>query len=124
MNRLFVLSFEDDAVITGHTGYFLPNVEIKHCNVRINGRNLFDQPIRNDIEANKKSLKNCHWSKDDYTTDCLLGYRSFKENYVLITTILTKLKIIDANPKEYNNIILREIWIRLEIQHCVLFIRK
>ena len=28
--------------------YFLPNVEIKYYNVMIDGRNLFDQPVKND----------------------------------------------------------------------------
>ena len=44
VNRLFVLSFEDNAVRTGHTGCFLPKVEIKDYNVMINGCNFFDEP--------------------------------------------------------------------------------
>ena len=30
VNKLFVLLFKDNAVRTGHTGYFLPKVEIKY----------------------------------------------------------------------------------------------
>ena len=33
VNRLFVLSFEDNKVRTGHSEYFLPKVEIKDYNV-------------------------------------------------------------------------------------------
>ena len=46
LNRLFVLAFENDAQITSHAGYYLPNVEIKDCNIMINGENFFDQPIK------------------------------------------------------------------------------
>ena len=45
INRLFVLTFEDDAQRKVHSGYDLPNVEIKNY-VMINGENFFDQPIK------------------------------------------------------------------------------
>ena len=35
-------------MIETHRGYFLPKVEIKDFNVIIDGRNFFDQSIRND----------------------------------------------------------------------------
>ena len=37
VNRFFVLGFENDAQRTSHSGYYLPNVEIKNYNFRING---------------------------------------------------------------------------------------
>ena len=45
VNRLFVLAFENDAQRTSHSGYYIPNVEIKDYNIMINGENFFDQPI-------------------------------------------------------------------------------
>ena len=48
VNRLFVLAFENDTQKTLHSGYYLPNVEIKNYNVMINGETFFDQPIKND----------------------------------------------------------------------------
>ena len=48
-NRLFVLSFENNADTTAHIGYFLPKVETKDYIVKINGQNLFDQPVKNDL---------------------------------------------------------------------------
>ena len=48
VNRLFVLAFENDTRRTSHTSYYLPNVEIKDCNIMIYGENLFDQPIKNN----------------------------------------------------------------------------
>ena len=36
VNRVFVLAFENDTQRTSHSGYYLPNVEIKNYNVMIN----------------------------------------------------------------------------------------
>ena len=44
VNRLFVLSFEDKNVGASHSEYHLSKVEIKDYNVKIDGRNFFDQP--------------------------------------------------------------------------------
>ena len=46
VNRLFILAFENDTQRTSHSGYYLPNVEIKNYNVVINGENVFDQPVK------------------------------------------------------------------------------
>ena len=41
VNRLFVLTFENEDGRTSHSTYYLPNVEIKDYNVMIDGRNVF-----------------------------------------------------------------------------------
>ena len=51
MNIIFVLLFEDNAIRTAHTEYFLPNLEIKDDNVVVDGRNFFDQALRNDLRT-------------------------------------------------------------------------
>ena len=43
VNRLSVLSFENENGRTSHSEYYLPNEEIKDYNVKIDGRNFFDQ---------------------------------------------------------------------------------
>ena len=48
VNKLFVLAFEDDVQRTSNKRYYLPNVEIKDYNVMIDGKNFFDQPIKNN----------------------------------------------------------------------------
>ena len=48
VNRLFVLAFENDAQRTSNKRYYIPNVEIKDYNVMIDGKNFFDQPVKND----------------------------------------------------------------------------
>ena len=40
-----------------HTGYYLPIVEIKDCNVKIDGRNFFDQSINDDITKCEKKIE-------------------------------------------------------------------
>ena len=42
VNRLFVLSFENEDDTTSHSTYYLPKVEIKDYNVMIDGKNVFD----------------------------------------------------------------------------------
>ena len=41
VTRLFILPFENDTQKTSDKGYYLPNVEIKHYNVMIDGKKLF-----------------------------------------------------------------------------------
>ena len=51
VNRLFVVEFEDDAQRITNKRYYLPNVEIKDCNVMIDGTNFFDQPINSNLKT-------------------------------------------------------------------------
>ena len=80
VNRLFVLSFENNTHRTKHTGYFLPKVEIKDYNVMIDGQNFFDQPVKNNLRTYDNVQKIMIGQGDDYKTGCLLDYPYFKEN--------------------------------------------
>ena len=71
-NRLFVLAFENDTQRTSHSGYYLPNVEIKDWNVMINGENFFDQPIKNNKVTYENVRNVSNGQGNDYTTGCLL----------------------------------------------------
>ena len=51
INRFFVLSFEDSVHRTSYKRDFLPTVKIKYYNVMIDGQNVFDQPVKNDIRT-------------------------------------------------------------------------
>ena len=51
VNRLFVLSFEDNVHQRNYNGYFLSTVEIKDYNVLIDEANFFDQPGKHDIST-------------------------------------------------------------------------
>ena len=41
---------------------------------------------------------------DDYTTDCLLGYSYFKENYIIIAIDLSKQQALHADPRAIEQI--------------------
>ena len=43
VNRIFVLSFENEVQRTSYKRYCLPTREIKNYNVMIDGQNFFDQ---------------------------------------------------------------------------------
>ena len=71
VNRLFVLSFEDEDART--STHYLPKVEIKDYNIiMIDGRNLFDQPINRMTKTYENIRKITTGQGDDYTTGCLL----------------------------------------------------
>ena len=42
VNRISVSSFENEAQRTSYKRYYLPTVEIKDYNVKIDGQNFFD----------------------------------------------------------------------------------
>ena len=50
VNRLSVLSFENEDDRTSHSTYYLPKVEIKYY-VMIDGRNFFDKPINSTTKT-------------------------------------------------------------------------
>ena len=49
ITRLFVLVFQNEAQRISHRRYYFPTVEIKNCNVMINGQNFFNQLVRNNL---------------------------------------------------------------------------
>ena len=51
VNRLFVLLFENITDRVVHTGYYLPKIKIKDCNVMIDGQNFFNQPVKNTLRT-------------------------------------------------------------------------
>ena len=98
-NRLFVLAFENDTQRASHSGYYLPNVEIKDYNIMINGENFFDQPIKNDKVTYENIRRIATGQGDDYTTGCLLDYPYFKDAYKMIAVDLSKQQTLDAHPR-------------------------
>ena len=58
-----------------HRKYFLPRVDITNYNVLIDGRNLYDQPISDQIKKYDEIRKIATGKGDDYTTGCLIDYQ-------------------------------------------------
>ena len=89
VNRLFVLSFENEDDRTSYYKYYLPNVEIKDYNVLIDGNVFFELPIKNIEETYEKITQTTEHS-GYYTKGNLLDYEYFKEHYKLIAIDLSK----------------------------------
>ena len=109
---MFVLTFnnttEDDNEVPAsntanrvqrdsHRKYFLPRVDITSYNVLIDGRNLYDQSINDQIRKYDEIRKIATGKGDDYTTGCLLDYQYFKDHYQLIAVGLSKKKELDVD---------------------------
>ena len=92
--RLFVLAFDDNdngdkkVERNSHTKYFLPRVDIANYNVLIDGRNFYDQPLKQYDEIRKTAIG----QREDYTAGSLLDYQYFKDRYQLIAVDLSKKK--------------------------------
>ena len=74
----------------------------------IDGKNFFDQPVKNDKVTYENIRKTTIGQGDDYTTGCLLDYNYF-EKYKIITVDLSKQQVLDADPrncKSFMNVIL------------------
>ena len=104
VDRLFVLAFENDAQRKVHSGYYLPNVEIKNYNVMINGENFFDQPIKYKKVTYENIKKVAAGKGDDYTTGCLLDYTYFRNNYKMIAVDLSRQQALDADTRAIQQI--------------------
>ena len=100
-NRLFVLSFENDAHQRSYKRYFLPTVEIKDCNVMIDGKNIWHMKTLITYENIRKIATG---QGDNYTTGCLLEYNYFKIYYRMIAIDLNKLQALDPDPKAIQQI--------------------
>ena len=100
----FVLAFENDTQRTSSKGYNLPSVQIKDYNVMIDGKNFFDQPVKNDKITYENIRKIATGQGDDYTTGCLLDYAYFKNYYKMIAIDLSKQQTLDADPRAIQQI--------------------
>ena len=70
----------------------------------IDGKNLFDQPIKNDKITYENIREIATGQGDDYTTGCLLDYVYFKKYYKMIATDLSKQQTLDADPRAIQQI--------------------
>ena len=74
VNRLFVLAFNnvdgsnDRVFKNSDRKYYLPRIKINNCNVMIDGRNFYDQPIGDEIKKDDEIRKIAIGKGDDYST--------------------------------------------------------
>ena len=101
-NRLFVLAFEhdnDNDQTISNKKYYIPNVEIKDYNGMIDGKNVFDQPVKNNKVTYENIINIATGQGDDCTTGYLLDYIYFKNYCKMIAVDLSKQQALDADPK-------------------------
>ena len=70
----------------------------------IDGKNFFDQPVKNDKVTYKNIRKITTGQGDDHTTGFLLDYIYFKNYYNIIAVDLSKQQALDADPKAIQQI--------------------
>ena len=70
----------------------------------IDGKNFFDQPVKNNKVTYENIRKIATDQGDDYTAGCLLDYTYFKRYYKMITIDLRKQQALDAYPKAIQQI--------------------
>ena len=118
VNRLFAMGFNDNVENIDpahpdrapadndnrvkrddHKKYFLPRVDIKDCNILIDGRNFYDQNIFDDFIKYEELRKVMTGRCEDFSTGSLLDYDYWKSNCKLVCCNLSKQKALDSNPK-------------------------
>ena len=88
MNRLFVLSFENEADRTSFSKYYVPKIEKKDFNVLTDGKTFFEIPVKNKEEEYEQIIE---MSRNNYyTTGNLLDYEYFLKHYKPIVIDLSK----------------------------------
>ena len=70
----------------------------------IDGKNFFDQPVKNNKVTYENIRKISTGQRDDYTTGCLVDYICFKNYYKMIAADLSKQQALDADPKAIQQI--------------------
>ena len=107
---MFVVGYRDRGganrvIADSNRRYFFPRVKMENCNIEIDGRNFYDQPINDFIKQFDEVRKVSTGQSDDYTTGCLLDFVYFKKIYRLIAADLSKQKALDANSKAIQQIL-------------------
>ena len=83
VKRLFVLAYDNTENDNDHNNqvcidsfkkYFLPRRKIENCNIEIDGKNFYDQPINDSVKQDDKIGKISTGQGGDYTTGCLLDF--------------------------------------------------
>ena len=106
MNRLFVLTFENEEDRSSFSKYYVPKVEIKDFNVLIDEKPFFEIPVKNKEEAYEEVIEKT--KNNNYTTGNLLDYEYFNDHYKLIAIDLSKqIELENTDLKQQINFIRR-----------------
>ena len=72
-------------------------------------RNFYDQIINDLIQQYDEVRKVSTGQVDDYTTECLLDYAYFKDNYRIVAVDLSKKRALDADPRAIQQTVFQKI---------------
>ena len=105
VNRLFVLSFENEEDRTSFSKYYALKVEIKDFNVLIDGIPFFEIPVKNKEETYEAIIEMTS-RNNNYTTGNLLDYEYFSRHYKLIAIDLSnQIELENPDLKQQINFI-------------------
>ena len=90
----------------------------------IDGKNVLNQPVKSNMRAYDNIRKIATGQGDDSTTGCLLDYNYFNKHYKMVVIDLSKQQAFDTDAKQYNKLILLEIFIEQQLQQCVSSLKK
>ena len=83
-----------------HKELVIQDITFQDYNVVIDGKNFFDQPIKNNKVTSENIRKISIGHDDDYTTGYFLDYTYFKKYYKMMPIDLSKQQVLDADPRE------------------------
>ena len=95
VNRLFVLTYQNDDDRQSYSQFYLPRVMVKDYNVIINKLAFFYFLLKTKEEAYEKIIDISR--NNEYTTGNLLDYDYFKKYYKLIAIHLSKQQVLQEN---------------------------
>ena len=107
VNRLFVMTYNranGQPNRNGQQKYYLPRIDLEKCNVIIDGRKFYDNPIESDIEKYRELKKVMIGKGEDYTKGSLLDFNYFDKQYKLVAVDLSKQKELDGDPRAIQRI--------------------
>ena len=102
VNRLFVMAYNranGQPTRNGRRKYYLPRIDLEKCNVIIDGRNFYDNPIESDIKKYRELKKVMIGKGEDHTTGSLFDFNYFDKHYKLVAADLSKQKELDPDPR-------------------------
>ena len=107
---MFVLVYNntagnDQVSIDSYKKYFLPRVKTENYNIKIAGKNFYNQPNNDSVKQYDEIRKISTGQGDYYTTGCLLYFTYFEKNYRLIAVHLSKQKALDTDSRAIQQII-------------------
>ena len=77
---------------------------MKDYNIMIDGKNIFDRPVKNNEVTYENIRKVATGRGNDYTAGCLLDYVYFKNYYKMIAIDLSKQQALDADSSKIQHI--------------------